>query len=116
MGRMTIAAAAAGKDQRRLFPAIAQQWDTGEVLMLAWMDAEALRRTLATGRATYFSRSRNEYWIKGETSGHRQWVREIAIDCDGDAVLIKVQQDGPACHTGSRSCFDGRRLPFSRTT
>jgi len=93
-----------------LVPVIAQQWDTGVVLMLAWMDSEALRRTLATGRATYYSRSRQQYWVKGDTSGHRQRVREIALDCDGDAVLIKVDQHGPACHTGSLSCFDGPHL------
>ena len=89
-----------------LLPAIAQQWDTGEVLMLAWMDAEAVRRTLQTGRGTYWSRSRQEYWVKGETSGHVQQVRELRIDCDGDAVLLMVDQTGPACHTGLRSCFD----------
>lgn len=89
-----------------LIPVIAQQWDSGEVLMLAWMDAEALRRTRDTGRATYWSRSRGEYWVKGETSGHRQAVREIRIDCDGDALLLLVDQEGPACHTGTRSCFD----------
>ena len=88
-----------------LIPAIAQQWDTGEVLMLAWMDAEALRRTRETGRATYWSRSRREYWVKGETSGNPQWVREVRIDCDGDAVLLLVDQEGVACHTGRRSCF-----------
>lgn len=89
-----------------LLPAIAQQWDTGEVLMLAWMDAEALRRTMATGRGTYWSRSRRQYWIKGETSGHTQAVREVRVDCDGDALLLLVDQSGPACHTGLRSCFD----------
>ncbi|MCI0687850.1 MAG: phosphoribosyl-AMP cyclohydrolase [Sporichthyaceae bacterium] len=98
-----------------LVPVIAQQWDTGAVLMLAWMDAEALRRTLATGRATYYSRSRQAYWVKGETSGNRQWVKEIALDCDGDAVLIKVDQHGPACHTGAASCFDERHLRLTGT-
>ncbi len=93
-----------------LVPAIAQQWDTGEVLMLAWMDAEALRRTLASGRATYWSRSRQQYWIKGESSGHTQAVKDVRIDCDGDAVLVMVDQTGPACHTGLRSCFDTARL------
>ena len=92
-------------DASGLVPVIAQQWDTGEVLMLAWMDAEALRRTRETGRATYWSRSRREYWVKGETSGHAQWVREIRLDCDGDAVLLLVDQTGVACHTGSRTCF-----------
>lgn len=89
-----------------LLPAIAQQWDSGEVLMLAWMDAEAVRRTLATGRATYWSRSRGEYWVKGETSGNTQVVTQMRIDCDGDAILLMVDQTGPACHTGLRSCFD----------
>nr|WP_216843305.1 phosphoribosyl-AMP cyclohydrolase [Phytoactinopolyspora alkaliphila] len=89
-----------------LVPAVVQQHDTGEVLMLAWMDDEALRRTLATGQATYWSRSRREYWVKGETSGHRQAVREVRLDCDGDTILLKVDQTGPACHTGTRTCFD----------
>ncbi len=89
-----------------LVPAIAQQHDTGEVLMLAWMDDEALARTLATGRATYWSRSRREYWVKGETSGHRQHVVAVRLDCDGDTVLLQVDQEGPACHTGTRTCFD----------
>jgi phosphoribosyl-AMP cyclohydrolase len=89
-----------------LLPAVVQQHDTGEVLMLAWMNTEALHRTLTTGRATYWSRSRAEYWVKGETSGHRQWVREVRLDCDGDTLLLKVDQEGPACHTGTRTCFD----------
>jgi phosphoribosyl-AMP cyclohydrolase len=89
-----------------LVPAIAQQHDTGEVLMLGWMDDEALARTLATGRATYWSRSRGEYWTKGATSGHRQWVRRVSLDCDGDTVLLQVEQEGPVCHTGTRTCFD----------
>jgi phosphoribosyl-AMP cyclohydrolase len=89
-----------------LVAAIVQQQGTGAVLMLGWMDDEALARTLATGRATYWSRSRQEYWIKGETSGHRQWVREVRLDCDGDALLVTVDQEGPACHTGAHSCFD----------
>ena len=93
-----------------LIPVVAQQWDTGEVLMLAWMDAEALRRTRDTGRATYWSRSRSEYWVKGETSGHHQEVREIRVDCDGDALLLLVDQTGPACHTGERSCFSSESL------
>ena len=93
-----------------LVPAVAQQWDTGEVLMLGWMDDEALRRTLTSGRATYFSRSRGEYWRKGDTSGHTQWVREVRLDCDGDTVLVKVDQVGPACHTGTRTCFDAGQL------
>lgn len=89
-----------------LVPAIAQQWDTREVLMLAWMDDAALRETLLTGRGVYFSRSRNERWMKGETSGHVQTVREARLDCDGDTVLLFVDQVGGACHTGDRSCFD----------
>jgi phosphoribosyl-AMP cyclohydrolase len=94
-----------------LLPAIAQQWDTGEVLMLAWMDAEALGRTLRTGRATYWSRSRGQYWVKGETSGNAQRVKDVRVDCDGDALLLMVDQTGPACHTGLRSCFDTGALP-----
>jgi phosphoribosyl-AMP cyclohydrolase len=93
------------RDAAGLVAAVVQQHDTGEVLMLAWMDDEALRRTLTTGRATYWSRSRNEYWVKGETSGNRQWVRDVRLDCDGDALLVLVDQEGPACHTGERSCF-----------
>ncbi|WP_112134013.1 phosphoribosyl-AMP cyclohydrolase [Glycomyces dulcitolivorans] len=93
-----------------LVPAIAQQHDTGEVLMLAWMDAEALRRTLETKQATYWSRSRGEYWVKGATSGHRQAVVSVALDCDGDTVLLQVDQTGPACHTGTRTCFTGREI------
>ena len=94
-----------------LVPAIAQQYDTGEVLMLAWMDDEALHRTLTTGRATYWSRSRAEYWVKGATSGHVQYVRSIALDCDGDTLLLSVDQVGPACHTGTHTCFDTATLP-----
>jgi phosphoribosyl-AMP cyclohydrolase len=93
------------RDPAGLLAAIVQQHDTGEVLMLAWMDEEALRRTVTTGRGTYWSRSRQEYWVKGETSGHRQYVRSVALDCDGDAVLVKVDQVGAACHTGTRTCF-----------
>ncbi len=93
-------------DAGGLVAVIAQQWDTREVLMLAWMDAEALRRTLESGRATYWSRSRQEYWVKGDTSGHAQHVREVRLDCDGDAVLLLVDQTGAACHTGDRTCFD----------
>ena len=93
-----------------LVPAIAQQHDTGEVLMLGWMDDEALARTLSTGRATYWSRSRGDYWVKGETSGHRQWVKAVRLDCDGDTVLLQVDQEGPACHTGARTCFDADLL------
>jgi phosphoribosyl-AMP cyclohydrolase len=86
--------------------AVAQQYDTKEVLMVAWMDAEAVRRTMETAKATYFSRSRNEYWVKGETSGHHQRVVELRHDCDGDALLVMVDQTGAACHTGTRTCFD----------
>jgi phosphoribosyl-AMP cyclohydrolase len=93
-----------------LVPAIAQQHDTGEVLMLGWMDDAALARSLATGRATYWSRSRSEYWVKGETSGHHQWVKAVRLDCDGDTVLLQVDQEGPACHTGARTCFDADLL------
>ncbi|GAB2739690.1 hypothetical protein GCM10027072_38810 [Streptomyces bullii] len=89
-----------------LLPAIAQQYDTGEVLMLGWMDDEALHRTLTTGRCTYWSRSRQEYWVKGDTSGHVQRVKSVALDCDADTVLVKVDQVGAACHTGARTCFD----------
>ena len=94
-----------------LICAVAQQFDTREVLMVAWMDAEAVRRTLETGAATYFSRSRQSYWVKGETSGHTQKVIEVRYDCDADALLVLVDQTGPACHTGTRSCFEGRVLP-----
>ncbi|MFE6994729.1 phosphoribosyl-AMP cyclohydrolase [Microbacterium sp. NPDC057659] len=93
-----------------LAPVIVQQWDTREVLMLAWVDAEALRRTLTTGRATYWSRSRQEYWRKGDTSGNIQIVRGAQHDCDGDTILLQVDQTGAACHTGTRTCFDGRDL------
>ncbi|MFI0349602.1 phosphoribosyl-AMP cyclohydrolase [Actinomadura sp. 9N407] len=93
-----------------LVPAIAQQYDTGEVLMLAWMNDEALHRTLTTGRCTYWSRSRQEYWVKGESSGHQQWVKSVALDCDGDAILVKVDQVGAACHTGDRTCWDADAL------
>lgn len=90
--------------------AVAQQYDTLEVLMVAWMDAEALTATLTTGTATYFSRSRQRQWVKGETSGHTQRVVEVRYDCDGDTLLVLVDQTGAACHTGSRTCFDGRVL------
>ena len=88
-----------------LVPAIAQDEDTREVLMLAWMDEEALRRTLTTGKATYWSRSRQEYWVKGETSGNHQAVVDVALDCDGDTILVTVRQTRAACHTGNRTCF-----------
>ncbi|WP_091672872.1 phosphoribosyl-AMP cyclohydrolase [Micromonospora auratinigra] len=88
-----------------LVAAVVRQHDSGEVLMVAWMDDEALHRTLTTGRATYWSRSRQEYWVKGATSGHHQHVRSVALDCDGDALLVSVDQVGAACHTGHRTCF-----------
>ena len=91
-----------------LVPAIAQQHDTGEVLMMAWMDAESLRLTLETGWATYWSRSRGELWRKGATSGHLQRVLSVAADCDRDTLLLQVDQTGPACHTETTSCFTGR--------
>jgi len=97
-------------DDDGLVAAIIQQWDTRDVLMLAWMDAEALRRTLTTGRVTFWSRSRGEYWRKGDTSGHIQLVRGARLDCDGDAVLVFVEQVGAACHTGTRTCFDADDL------
>ena len=99
------------RDSAGLVAAVVQQWDTHEVLMVGWMDDEALHRTLTSGRATYFSRSRDEYWVKGETSGHRQWVKEVRLDCDGDTLLVAVDQEGAACHTGDRTCFDARILP-----
>ena len=98
------------RDEHGLLAAVAQQWDTGEVLMVGWMDDEALRRTLTSGRATYWSRSRQDYWRKGDTSGHVQLVREVRLDCDGDALLLKVDQIGGACHTGDRTCFDADLL------
>ena len=98
-------------DDRGLVTAVAQQWDTGEVLMVAWMDAEALRLTLESGRATYWSRSRQSLWVKGDTSGHVQHVKDVRLDCDGDTVLVKVDQVGAACHTGDRTCFDADVLP-----
>ena len=100
------------KDADGLVAAIAQQHDTGEVLMLAWMDEEALRRTLASGRVTYWSRSRQEYWTKGDTSGNVQRLVSAALDCDGDALLLKVEQTGAACHTGDRTCWDSGSLPL----
>jgi len=88
-----------------LVAAVVREHDSGEVLMVAWMDDEALHRTLTTGRATYWSRSRQQYWVKGATSGNHQHVRAVALDCDGDAVLVSVSQVGAACHTGHRTCF-----------
>ncbi|WP_439814724.1 phosphoribosyl-AMP cyclohydrolase [Zavarzinia sp. CC-PAN008] len=92
-------------DADGLVPAIAQDADDGAVLMMAWMNAESLRLTLATGRVVYWSRSRQELWRKGDTSGHEQHLRELRLDCDGDTILMQVSQKGPACHTGARSCF-----------
>jgi phosphoribosyl-AMP cyclohydrolase len=101
-----------------LLPAIAQQADSGEVLMLAWMNAEALAETLRTGRVCYWSRSRQALWRKGETSGQVQRLKELRLDCDGDTILIQVDQTGPACHTGRRACFynlvQGDRLVVDR--
>jgi len=101
-----------------LLPAIAQDNATGEVLMLAWMNAAAVARTLETGRVTYWSRSRQCYWVKGETSGHVQTLVEMRVDCDRDCLLLQVEQTGPACHTGRRSCFytairDGAEMEIS---
>jgi phosphoribosyl-AMP cyclohydrolase len=92
-------------DDNGLVPAIAQSSETGAILMMAWMNRETLERTLQTGEVTYWSRSRKEIWRKGETSGHTQHLVEALIDCDGDALLLKVDQIGPACHTGAPSCF-----------
>ena len=92
-------------DGRGLLPAIAQDSDTGEILMLAWMNADSVARTLKTGHVTYWSRSRQEFWAKGATSGNIQELVEMRLDCDRDTLLLKVRQTGPACHTGARSCF-----------
>jgi phosphoribosyl-AMP cyclohydrolase len=92
-------------DANGLVPAIAQQHDTGEVLMMAWMNAESIRESLATGHVCYFSRSRGKLWRKGETSGQIQHLKELRVDCDGDTLLLVVDQHGVACHTGRRSCF-----------
>ncbi|MCD4550176.1 phosphoribosyl-AMP cyclohydrolase [Schaalia sp. lx-260] len=106
---MTLDASVASRLKRNedgLVAAIIQHDDTKKVLMLGWMDDEALSRTLTEGRVTFWSRSRQEYWRKGDTSGHYQWVKSVEIDCDGDALLIAVDQVGAACHTGKTSCFD----------
>jgi phosphoribosyl-AMP cyclohydrolase len=117
MGRVTTLdpaiAARLKRDDRGLVAAVVQQHDSGEVLMLGWMDDEALHRTLTTGRVTFWSRSRGEYWRKGDTSGHVQHVRAVSLDCDGDALLVSVEQVGAACHTGAHSCFDGGDLPVT---
>jgi phosphoribosyl-AMP cyclohydrolase len=99
------------RDAAGLVCAVVQAADTREVLMVGWMDDEALHRTLTTGRTWFFSRSRNEYWRKGDTSGATQAVRSVSLDCDGDALLVQVDQVGGACHTGDRTCFDARPLP-----
>lgn len=99
-------------DENGLFAAVIQQYDTRDVLMVGWMNDEALHRTLTTGRVTFWSRSRREYWRKGDTSGHYQYVKRVRLDCDGDALLVEVDQVGGACHTGAWSCFDaGGDLP-----
>ncbi|MDE9448957.1 phosphoribosyl-AMP cyclohydrolase [Aliiroseovarius sp. Z3] len=92
-------------DDKGLIPAIAQDAQTGDVLMMAWMNAESVERTLATGRVTYWSRSRQSFWVKGETSGHVQELVDFRVDCDRDCLLVTVHQTGPACHTNRRSCF-----------
>jgi phosphoribosyl-AMP cyclohydrolase len=96
-------------DRAGLIPAIAQQYDSGRVLMLAWMNREAIAQTLATGQVCYWSRSRRRLWRKGETSGHIQRLIEMRVDCDGDTLLLEVDQTGAACHTGRRSCFFQRQ-------
>ena len=107
-----LIAARLKRDARGLVAAVIQQYDTHEVLMVGYMNDEALRRTLTTGRVTFWSRSRQEYWRKGDTSGHVQYVKSLALDCDGDAILVQVDQVGAACHTGKRSCFEeGGPLP-----
>jgi phosphoribosyl-AMP cyclohydrolase len=94
------------RDANGLFAAVVQERGTGQVLMVAWMDDEALARTLETREATYYSRSRGEQWVKGATSGHTQYVHSVRLDCDGDTVLLEVDQVGAACHTGDHTCFD----------
>ena len=101
------------RDADGLVPAVVQQHGSGEVLMVGWMDDEALHRTLTTGRTTFWSRSRRSYWVKGESSGHTQVVREVRLDCDGDTLLVRVDQQGPACHTGDHTCFDATTLPVT---
>ncbi len=98
------------RDADGLVPAVIQDAESRDVLMVGWMDDEALHRTLTTGRGTFWSRSRQTYWVKGETSGNTQAVREVRLDCDGDTLLVLVDQTGPACHTGARTCFDADRL------
>ena len=110
---LEVLLAAISFDERGLVPAVAQQHDSGEVLMVAWMNRESIGETLATGQVCYWSRSRGRLWRKGETSGHRQRLVELLVDCDGDTLLLKVDQEGPACHTGRRACFF-RRLRGGR--
>ena len=98
------------RDAQGLVPAVIQDAGSKDVLMVGWMDDEALHRTLTTGRTTFWSRSRQTYWVKGETSGNTQAVREVRLDCDGDTLLVIVDQTGPACHTGARTCFDADTL------
>ncbi len=98
------------RNEDGLVPAVVQDATSLAVLMMGWMDDEALHRTLTTGRSTFWSRSRGEYWVKGETSGHTQHVREVRLDCDGDTLLVTVDQVGPACHTGTTTCFDADLL------
>ena len=98
------------RDAQGLVTAVIQDAESRDVLMVGWMDDEALHRTLTTGRGTFWSRSRQTYWVKGETSGNTQAVREVRLDCDGDTLLVLVDQTGPACHTGARTCFDADRL------
>ena len=114
MSEVTIGGAAPVFDQAGLIPVVAQDVDSGAVLMLAWASREALAQTLATGRATYWSRRRGELWVKGATSGHTQQVVEVALDCDGDAVLYRVSQTGPACHTGTMTCFEAARQKLGK--
>lgn len=102
------------RDANGLVCAVVQEDSTGKVLMVAWMNDEALARTLSEGRVTYWSRSRGELWRKGDTSGNVQHLVSASLDCDGDALLLRVRQTGPACHTGTRSCFDGREIPEAR--
>lgn len=104
-GQLSEAIRALLKDPTTLIPVIAQDAKNGDVLMLAYMNTQSLALTIQTGRATYWSRSRNELWEKGATSGNTQMVHSISLDCDGDALLLKVEQSGPACHTGDRTCF-----------
>jgi phosphoribosyl-AMP cyclohydrolase len=98
------------RNEAGLVCAVVQQRGTGEVLMVAWMNDDALHQTLTTRRGTYFSRSRNQLWVKGESSGNVQKVHSVRLDCDGDTLLVEVDQEGPACHTGDHTCFDADRL------